>query len=160
MDIKRYPNGRPAVTKISIEMGTQKMYKQVGNKLEPLSVSKGEIIHGIIWYQGKKSAHQACPMLLYHELEVADKVTLAGNARRVLIATCSECHEPGGVNILATIDELREDPNVIVSFVQTSEDMVLDVFHQLTFDNEGEKYGKRMLEPVTFIVPPIMQPRI
>lgn len=128
-----------------------KTYAQVDGSLQPLSVRRGQLISGIVWYVGKRTDFQVQPIILVHNLKVTVAKAVSGMATRVLMTFMPECHEPGMFSVEDALESLS-GPGLLVSFVQLPEHMVLDMFCQLTDDD----YGKRAQEPVSYVLPPQM----
>ena len=122
------------------------------SRLEQFSTTRGATIHGILWVKNARTEQQFYPMFVYHNLRVQKPTEFAGTATRVLCATFCDCHEPGGVNLAHSVDELREVSNQEAVFIAYSEDVVLHFFHKMTLD-EHETYGKALDREPKIVLP-------
>ena len=129
-----------------------------GSTFEKLKVREGEIIHGILWVNTKRTRKitggSPYPMFLYHGLKIRDCKDVEGLATRCLIGTSPDMHEPGSVNLTDAVTELREKGKAV--FIKYDEAIVLDLFHQFTHD-EAIVYGQRMASPPTIVMPDFME---
>ena len=123
------------------------------DRLEEFSTKKGATIHGILWVKNARTEHQFYPMFIYHKLRVQTPKEFAGLVDRVLCATFCGCHEPGGVNIASSIDDLREEPNQAAIFIAYPEDVVLHFFHKMTVDEPNNTYGKPLAQEPKMVLP-------
>ena len=128
-----------------------------GSTFEKLKVREGEIIHGILWVNTKRTRKitggSPYPMFLYHGLTIRDCKDVEGIATRCLIGTSPRDHESGSVNLTDAVTELREKGKAV--FIKYDETIVLDVFHQFTHD-EAIVYGQRMASPPEIMMPDFM----
>lgn len=124
-----------------------------GSNFEKLKVREGEIIHGILWVNTARIG-KVYPMFLYHGLKIRDRKYVEGLAKRCLIGTSPDMHEPGSVNLTDEVTELREKGKAV--FIKYDEAIVLDLFHQFTHD-EAIVYGQRMASPPTIVMPDFME---
>ena len=123
-----------------------------------LKVRKGEIIHGIIFVKNDRTramSVMAYPMFLYHGVKIANAKKVAGSATRCLIATFAGDHEPGGVDIVDAVTELRTGNDKAV-FIKFPEEVVLHFFHELTED-ESDVYGQPMSSPPGISLPSFLK---
>lgn len=124
-----------------------------------LKVRKGETIHGIIFVNTDRTRAMndgiAYPMFLFHGIKIANAKKVAGSATRCLIATFAGDHEPGGVDIVDSVTELRTGNDKAV-FIKFPEEVVLHFFHELTED-ESDVYGQPMSSPPGISLPSILK---
>lgn len=129
------------------------------NKYKPLKVRKGETIHGIIFVNTDRTRAMndgiAYPMFLFHGIKIDDATKVEGLATRCLIATFAADHEPGGVDIVDSVTDLRTGNDKAV-FIKFPEEVVLHFFYQLTED-EPDVYGQPMSSPPSISLPSFMK---
>jgi hypothetical protein len=89
--------------------------------------------------KGPQTKHTAHPIFLYHNLKVSNKNDLIGMAARVLFATSCNSHEPGAVDILAAVDELRETG----AMAKVAEEIVLDLFNNSRKTSRAQCSGQQ-----------------
>ena len=146
---------RIKVTRVPINVPTAKakFLRQTEDKrLEEFSTKRGATIHGILWAKNTRTGHKFYPMFICHKLRVQTPKQMAGLAGRVLCAAFCDCHEPGGVNLADSIDELRQGPNAEAVFIVYPEDVVLHFFHKMTAD-ERHVYGKALDQEPMIVLP-------